>query len=169
MTNTPNFFSKPTQPTAPVDNTVRLQSPAAQEIKALYRNVLGREVEDSEIIFWLNLQIKPEELTRRMLNSQEHVDILSARTELVETRVKDAEIELESKKNKKLYEDVLMQNKTLVGLIDEKNLRLREVEQRVGELSDREKSLQQTLYNLNKRNRKSSFFSRIYDTISRIF
>ena len=53
-----------------------------------YAKILGREPSDNDLNYFLNIGIREDDLIKKMVNSQEHVDLVKARQEVLTTRIK---------------------------------------------------------------------------------
>jgi len=67
-------------------------------IKKNYIKVLGREPNQNDLNYFINIGIKEDDLIKKMVNSQEHADLVKARQEVLKTKKKfnDQQLELET-------------------------------------------------------------------------
>jgi N-acetylmuramoyl-L-alanine amidase len=100
-------------------------------IKKSYIKILGREPNQNDLNYFLNIGITEDQLLKKMIDSQEHADLVKARQEVIQTKqnFNDQQAELSS-----LRASVADQDKIIMQLqnsIDQKNLALSEMQRRI--------------------------------------
>lgn len=102
-----------------------------------YVKILGREPNENDLNYFLNAGIREDDLIKKMVDSQEHVDLVKARQEVISAKMKmtseqEELTELRAKvaENevilKSLNDSITQKNEALTSI----NLRLRELEQK---------------------------------------
>jgi len=101
-----------------------------ETIKKNYIKILGREPSTSDSNYFLNTGVTEEQLIRKMVDSQEHVDIVKGKRELEELKKKFAVLERENLKLVATGKDRDQMLESLNELLDHKNQAIAKLEQR---------------------------------------
>jgi len=101
-----------------------------ETIKKNYIKILGREPSTSDSNYFLNTGVTEEQLIRKMVDSQEHVDIVKGKRELEELKKKFADLERENLKLIATGKDREQMLESLNELLDHKNQAIAKLEQR---------------------------------------
>jgi N-acetylmuramoyl-L-alanine amidase len=102
QTNTNNAF----QPLPSRDERKKM-------IGATYQSILGREPSQNDLNYFLNIGIREDELVKKMLSSQEHVDLVKSKQELNEIKQTYTQQKTELEQIRTAYED---QKRIIEGL-----------------------------------------------------
>lgn len=105
-----------------------------QMIIDTYAKVLGRDPNDNDLNYFLNTGIREDELVKKMVDSQEHSDLVKARQDVITSKQKmnEEQNELLTLRTKSLESDTI--TKGLNGSIEQKNKAITELSQRIKEL-----------------------------------
>lgn len=105
-----------------------------QMIIDTYAKVLGRDPNDNDLNYFLNTGIREDELVKKMVDSQEHSDLVKARQDVITSKQKmnEEQNELLTLRTKSLESDTII--KGLNGSIEQKNKAITELYQRIKEL-----------------------------------
>jgi chromosome segregation ATPase len=100
-----------------------------QMIEDYYVKILGRKPKPNDLNYFLNTGITEAELIKKMVNSQEHADIIKAKKELEEINKKVQEQETEILKLKASNKDQRAMLENLNKLMEHKNQAISQLEQ----------------------------------------
>jgi len=132
-------------------------------IKNYYIKILGRGPNQADLNYFLNIGISEDQLTKKMVDSQEHADLVVARQEVIKTKKQfvDQNNELLRLKAKANDQQGILRN--LNGLLMQKNRAIHDLQQRLKAAGFRpSKPVQKT----RKPKYKKSFQERILDFLS---
>ncbi|MBN1915806.1 N-acetylmuramoyl-L-alanine amidase [Candidatus Dojkabacteria bacterium] len=73
-------------------NITQSRDSRKKTIEETYMKVLGREPNQNDLNYFLNIGITEDQLIKRMVDSQEHMDLVKARKEVIETKKKYEEL-----------------------------------------------------------------------------
>jgi len=139
----------------------------AEEIRKLYIKTLGRNVNDADLAYIINSGISESELTKRMLDSEEHMTIVKAHQEIIKIKAESENILKENKTMKIKVEDTEYVNNSLRSLLDEKTVsynQFRDESERKDEIINRmQKDNSILLRRLKKMN--EGFFMKLKNSI----
>jgi hypothetical protein len=126
----------PPQAVAPVPSYTPLPSreERKQMIERNYMKILGREPNQNDLNYFLNIGIREDELIKKMIDSQEHIDLVKAKQELIELKDKftNNQNELNDLKNQSEDSKNIIEN--LHQSIDQKNIALNKLQYDIKEL-----------------------------------
>lgn len=141
-----------------------------------YVKILGREPNQNDLNYFLNIGIKEEELVQKMLESQEHADLVKARQDVIETKKKfnEQQAELMGLRNQVSDQEKIISN--LQESIQHKNYTLAQTQHKMRALIYEQKTTKKpgqaqtssTNDQLNE-NFKPSFLDRVFKAFSDIF
>lgn len=114
------------------------------KILELYKIVLGRIPQESDISALLNNNFSEIDLIKKMLNSEEHLEILRSRNEIVTSRIENEKIKKEMEELRAKQIDLESTNKSWEELVSEKSEQMRSV-------SDENKGLNEKVIVMRKR------------------
>lgn len=97
------------------------------KILELYKIVLGRIPQESDISALLNNNFSEIDLIKKMLNSEEHLEILRSRNEIVTSRIENEKIKKEMEELRAKQIDLESTNKSWEELVSEKSEQMRSV------------------------------------------
>lgn len=86
-----------------------------------YVKILGREPNQNDLNYFLNIGIKEDELLKKMVDSQEHADLVKARQEVIEIKEKFQKQQSEVDQFKSLARDQKVIIGNLQSLLAQKN------------------------------------------------
>lgn len=92
----------------------------SEEIKKIYTKVLGRTVSESDLAYIINANISENDLIKRMIDSEEHAELVRARQELILIKTESEKIQKESRSILAKAEDTEYVNNSLKNLVVEK-------------------------------------------------
>lgn len=135
-----------------------------ERVKEIYKKVLGREGSESDINYIVNLKIEEKELIKRMVDSQEHMELVKAKQEVYEAKRKVEEAEQNAKDVTQKSADVIKVNERYDLVVAEKNHKLDELKSEVARLQNQVRLLEIKLSNEETRRnrRKKNIFERVY-------
>lgn len=137
-----------------------------------YVKILGREPNDNDLNYFLNAGIREDELIRKMVDSQEHVDLVKARQEVISAKLKmtDEQEELTTLRSKVNEYDVIL--KSLNDSINQKNEALTDLNSRLKEFEQKQnlspKQEEKKLESSPKEKYKGNLSDRIFKAFSDI-
>jgi hypothetical protein len=107
-----------------------------------YAKVLGRDPNENDLNYFLNTGIREEELLKKMVDSQEHSDLVKARQEVITSKLKMSEEqnELMALRTKSLESDTIING--LNDSLAQKNAAITELNKRVKILEQQQNSPQ---------------------------
>jgi hypothetical protein len=139
-------------------------------IKKQYVKVLGREPNDNDLNYFLNLNISEPDLLKKMIDSQEHADLVKSRQEVIDIKQKiaDQTEELESLRaknedNKKILfqmHQAIQQKNYALGQLHNKLKSLNYVVQQSAQLNAQEKP---------NHKYKGTFLDKVFRAFSDVF
>lgn len=103
----------------------------ANNVRNIYLQVLGRSVTDQDLAYIINSGISEADLTKRMLESEEHAEIVKSRQEVILTRIENEKMKKDYENIKIKADDVEYVNNSLRSLIDEKAITLSDVKEEI--------------------------------------
>ncbi len=134
--NTQTNFVNPLNSSTPTTTTFS-QTPQniarSQNIKKLYATILGREVNDSDLSYIINANIQELDLIKRMVESEEHAELIKSRQEVIRTQAEIEKIKRENKIIQAKSEDVDFVNSSLRNLVTEKGNSISEIKEEIYE------------------------------------
>ncbi len=114
------------------------------KILELYKIILGRIPKEADISTLLSNNLSEIELMKKMLNSEEHLEILNSRNEIVNSRIETEKIKKEMEDIKARQMDLENTNKSWEELVSEKSDEMRKLE-------EEKKILSEKIENMRKR------------------
>lgn len=141
-------------------------------IEEMYVKVLGREPNQNDLNYFLNTGISEQELLRKMVDSQEHADLVKSRQEVIKAKDEliESKTELITLRNSTEDQKVIIRN--LHTLIAQKNQALAQLQQQVTDLQNQQ--LQQTQNQASQTRTsptkyKGTFLDKVFKAFSDIF
>ncbi len=100
-------------------------------IKTNYIKLLGREPNQNDLNYFLNIGITEDQLLKKIVDSQEHADLVKARQEVIKTKklYADQQSELQRLRTEGQDQGKIVMN--LQNSIDQKNMALSEMQRRL--------------------------------------
>ena len=147
----PASYMAPQTPYAPSPAMPSYQAPAApsqytplpsrEERKDMivrnYSKILGREPNQNDLNYFLNIGIREDELIKKMIESQEHVDLVKSKQELIELKEKFIANQNELQELRTQNEDTKNIVENLHESIDQKNVALSKLQYDIKELQEK--------------------------------
>jgi hypothetical protein len=124
-------FGAPTPPRAGGNNFMMDREQRKEMIKTTYVKMLGREPTQSDLNYFLNNGISEQDLVKKIVDSQEHLDLVKAKQELADVKKQKDELEIEVTKLKATVTDSKSMLDSLNNLLVHKNRAISELEQSV--------------------------------------
>jgi len=134
-------------------------------IKNNYIKILGREPNQSDLNYFLNIGITEEQLIRKMVDSQEHVDLVKSRQEVIQTKKRFIEQRNEILRLKAKVNDQRGILKNLNALLMQKNNSIHVLQKKINSTTTNKKPVK----NKKKQQPKypKSFQERLLDYFSK--
>lgn len=141
-------------------------------IEDMYVKVLGREPNQNDLNYFLNIGINEQELIKKMIDSQEHADLVKARQEVIKAKdeLNDTKTELISLRAATEDQKVIIRN--LHTLIAQKNQALAQQQQQLGIMQDQKNQAAQTGTQVQaspQHKYKGTFLDKLFKAFSDVF
>ncbi|MEI7579272.1 MAG: N-acetylmuramoyl-L-alanine amidase [bacterium] len=170
-----NNFQPSTTPLTPSNDSNFKPLPSREErknvIRNLYIKILGREPNQNDLNYFLNVGIKEEELIKKMIDSQEHADLVKARQEVFEAKKKfnDQNTDYLRLQTKAKDQDTILYN--LQQTINQKNLAIQTIQAQLNRVTQEQQTrvLVAKKRASNSAKYKGSFIDKVFKAFSDIF
>jgi len=142
----PNISSlNPYQPFAPPSSDIYMSSRDERKemIRRTYVKILGREPNQSDLNYFLNAGITEDQLIKKMIDSQEHVDLIKARQEVLIIKAKFHAQQAELIQLRAEIKDKLGIINNLNNLLTQKNLSIMGYQRRLSVFKRQQNSVDQ--------------------------
>jgi hypothetical protein len=158
-------LNEKTIPLTPIKVPLKGKTPKEEEILKLYRLVLGREPSQNDLGYLSTAPITPDQLIRKMVESEEHANIVKASQEVLSARksffdqqnsIEELTAELKDSKN-----EIVQLN----GLIGQKNASVEELKAKNDDLTLKVKGYESAV----TENEQPTFIDKILDYLNRKF
>lgn len=140
-------------------------------IKKTYVKILGREPNQNDLNYFLNIGIKEDELIKKMMDSQEHADLVKARQEVISIKQKSIEEqnELIALRAFKTDNEKIIAN--LTQSLNQKNIALQQMQHKLNSLTYTQKMMQQspTSNSTSSKKYKGTFLDKLFKAFSDLF
>lgn len=120
----------PTSTTAP-NSFIASREERKEMIKRNYIKILGREPNQSDLNYFLNTGIIEDQLIKRMIDSQEHADLVKSRQEILDIKTKFQSLQAELIQLRTETKDKTEMINNLNNLLTQKNISLTELHRRL--------------------------------------
>jgi hypothetical protein len=100
-------------------------------IKKYYTKILGREPNQSDLNYFLNTGINEEQLMKKMIDSQEHADLVKSRQEILTTKAQFHSMQAELLMLRATNDDKAELINNLNSLIAQKNIALTQMNKKI--------------------------------------
>jgi N-acetylmuramoyl-L-alanine amidase len=135
-----------------------------------YIKILGREPNQNDLNYFLNINIREDELLKKMIESQEHVDLVKARQEVITLKKNYADQQQEFIRIKAEAEDQKNIISSLTASISEKNFALEKHERKLRRLEHEQVEAQGGKKDPKKTKKyKGTFKDKLFRAVSDIF
>lgn len=140
-------------------------------IKNQYIKILGREPNQNDLNYFLNIGIKEDDLLKKMIDSQEHADLVKARQEVIDAKKKYNDQQTDFLQLKSSVEDQTRVIKSLQESIAQKNQAVAELQHRVNSMIYQQQTqAQQKQQNSNaSQSYKGGFLDKLFRAFSDVF
>jgi len=134
-----------------------------------YVKILGREPNQNDLTYFLNAGIKEEDLVKKMLESQEHADLIKSRQEVLQTKqsLKDHQLELMQLRAATADQKGIIEN--LSASVAQKNYALSKMHYTLTMLQRSQASGTATNPELNNPKYKGTFLDKLFKAFSDLF
>lgn len=174
------FGSRPQFPTDGGFNTPTQNSPGFMSredrkkmVEDMYAKVLGREPNQNDLNYFLNTGISEPELLKKMVDSQEHADLVKSRQEVIKAKEEMNENKTELITLRASAEDQKVIVRNLHTLIAQKNQALAQLHQQVATLQNQQNQATQTGASAPQQQTqykyKGTFLDKVFKAFSDIF
>lgn len=142
-------------------------------VETMYVKVLGREPNQNDLNYFLNIGINENELLKKMVDSQEHADLVKSRQEVIKAKDEMNENKAELIQLRASVEDQKVIIRNLHALIAQKNQAIAQAQQQLGMMqnyqnSQNQASAQQQASQSNH-NYKGTFLDKLFKAFSDLF
>ena len=133
--------------------------------------ILGREPNQNDLNYFLNIGIKEDELIKKMIDSQEHADLVNARKEVIETKQKYNDQQTELKRLRAYVEDTKKIINNLQNSIQQKNQMYAEMQHKMNSFIYQQKEQERSAPNNAPASTKytGSFLDKLFKAFSDVF
>ena len=163
-------YQPPIRPVGPVGKTGFLpREERKQMIIDTYAKILGRDPNDNDLNYFLNTGIREDELIKKMVDSQEHADLVKARQDVITSKQKmnEEQNELLTLRSKSIESDTIVRG--LNGSIEQKNKAITELYQRIKELEQQKDSSTSTQKKSATSSQKKKYSGNLSDRVFKAF
>lgn len=119
--------------TAPSQSSVALNLLTKENIQEIYKKLLGRICSDVDTNYIINLKMSESELIRRIIDSEEHLEIIETRHRFVQAEEKSKLVDIESEKIHQKNIALTHINDKLETIVKSKNNRIQELKAEIEE------------------------------------
>lgn len=140
-------------------------------INKYYVKILGREPNQNDLNYFLNIGIKEDELIKKMIDSQEHADLVKARKDVIETKQKYNEQQTELKRLKAYAEDTKKIINNLQNSIQQKNQMYAQIQHKMNSIYYQQKERERSTNTNAPASTKytGSFLDKLFKAFSDVF
>lgn len=130
-----------------------------------YKKILGREPNQNDLNYFLNIGITEDKLIKRMVDSQEHLDMVKANQEYQKLKANEKQRSIELTKLRGENEDRRIMQEKLTQLLHKKNAQIAHLRTKVSILAQNQKGANK---DNNKKKEKGSLSDRFFHFFSDI-
>jgi len=142
-------------------------------VEDMYVKILGREPNQNDLSYFLNIGINEQELIKKMIDSQEHADLVKSRQEVIKAKEEMNETKTELIQLRASAEDQKVITRNLHTLIAQKNQALAQLQQQMGVLqTQKDQATQagiQTPTQAPQYKYKGTFLDKLFKAFSDVF
>lgn len=142
-------------------------------IEEMYIKVLGREPNQNDLNYFLNIGIGEQELMKKMIDSQEHADLVKSRQEVIKAKEEMNEHKTELLQLRASGEDQKIIIRNLHALITQKNQAIAQIQQQLGLMNNYQNSIKSTnppgAPSSPSHNYKGTFLDKLFKAFSDLF
>ncbi len=166
-TSYPSTYN-PVQPTPQTYTPLPSREERKQMVINNYTKILGREPNQNDLNYFLNIGIREDELIKKMIDSQEHVDLVKSKQELTSLKEEHKKVLSELNDLKAQSEDSQGIIENLHSSIDQKNIALTQLQYEIKELQQKLISSPKISGSSNNKKYEGSFTDKVFKAISDI-
>lgn len=136
-----------------------------------YIKILGREPNQNDLNYFLNIGTREDELIRKMIDSQEHADLVKARQEVITMKKEFTDMKTENMQLKASVEDQKNIMASLTASIAEKNFSITKYQKKIKRIEEKQNELlaSGTTAGKSKRRYKGTFKDKVFRAFSEVF
>jgi hypothetical protein len=142
-------------------------------VNEMYIKILGREPTQNDLNYFLNIGISEPDLLRKMVDSQEHADLVKSRQEVIKAKEELNEHGTELLQLRAATEDQKVIIRNLHALIAQKNQAIAHMQQQLGMMQNYQNAQQSvSISNTTpetKLNYKGTFLDKLFKAFSDLF
>lgn len=142
-------------------------------VNEMYIKILGREPTQNDLNYFLNIGISEPDLLRKMVDSQEHADLVKARQEVIKAKEELNEHGTELLQLRAATEDQKVIIRNLHALIAQKNQAIAHIQQQLGMMQNYQNAQQSVSISnttpQTKLNYKGTFLDKLFKAFSDLF
>jgi len=161
-----------TKPKPKAKPTVLSRTERKEMIANMYQKILGREPNQNDLNYFLNIGIKEGDLREKMIESQEHADLVKSRQDVIKYKKQynDQQEEFLRLKTKASDQNTIIQN--FQQTIQQKNIALQQMQYRLTQMTyqhNQQQSAKSTTQQTSSGKYKGSFLDKLFKAFSDIF
>lgn len=142
-------------------------------VNDMYTKILGREPTQNDLNYFLNIGISEQDLLKKMVDSQEHADLVKSRQEVIKAKEELAEHNTELLQLRASTEDQKVIIGNLHALIAQKNQAIAHMQQQIGMMQNYQNAQQSVSISPatteTKHNYKGTFLDKLFKAFSDLF
>ena len=142
-------------------------------VNEMYTKILGREPTQNDLNYFLNIGISEPDLLKKMVDSQEHADLVMSRQEVIKAKEELAEHNTELLQLRASTEDQKVIIRNLHALIAQKNQAIAHIQQQLGMMQNYQNAQQSVSISNTppqvKHNYKGTFLDKLFKAFSDLF
>ena len=142
-------------------------------VNEMYNKILGREPTQNDLNYFLNIGISEQDLLKKMVDSQEHADLVMSRQEVIKAKEELNEHSTELLQLRASTEDQKIIIRNLHALIAQKNQAIAHLQQQLGMMQNYQNAQQSvSISNTTsetKHNYKGTFLDKLFKAFSDLF
>lgn len=142
-------------------------------VNEMYNKILGREPTQNDLNYFLNIGISEQDLLKKMVDSQEHADLVMSRQEVIKAKEELNEHSTELLQLRASTEDQKVIIRNLHALIAQKNQAIAHLQQQLGMMQNYQNAQQSvSISNTTpetKHNYKGTFLDKLFKAFSDLF
>jgi len=162
----------PPQPISKPKPAILSRTDRKEMITNLYQKILGREPNQNDLNYFLNIGIKENDLIKKMMESQEHADLVKSRQEVIKYKKQynDQQEDFLRLKTQASDQATIIQN--FQQTIQQKNIALQQMQYRLTQMAHQykqQKTANTTTQQTSSGKYKGSFLDKLFKAFSDIF
>ncbi|MCA9380096.1 N-acetylmuramoyl-L-alanine amidase [Candidatus Dojkabacteria bacterium] len=142
-------------------------------VNEMYTKILGREPTQNDLNYFLNIGISEQDLLKKMVDSQEHADLVKSRQEVIKAKEELNQHSTELLQLRASAEDQKVIIRNLHALIAQKNQAIAHMQQQLGMMQNYQNAQQSVSINNTptetKHNYRGTFLDKLFKAFSDLF